>query len=420
MSSASFYFFIYFPNMLYTINELRHHIFQPVYDVYEIFQNFFDEEHVDLQDMPTDEAMVNAVYSCTEIMTIEPQFPIEFTEDDITCIRQSFSTWVAHIYVWWPEVTITNENDKSVDIQDLYAQVAVSIEGHIPYEFPGFLLNRTTFSELQFSTGYVHSHVPSISNNRLPIFQNPCLGTGPIRNTIADLKNNYEEALWMLFCQELSLYVTVESLRGVPYRKLEQLGDTAPLHSYSCYNLNRDIYLNPFVSGILTMETLQNLICSFTMYYLEQTSLILSFENEKYCCKMPYFDFMIDISNAFIDFFNKFGSSDVLAALYSSHFLIETFVKGREFHKPISMGNSSLHTMQGRHVLTFKGQSIPLKIFKSEVSEDRTTTLLCQDIAMYILKNILKIINYHYGDNITRNQEGEQSSSSSCKTVLYL
>ena len=47
--------------MQYTINELKHKIFKDVYDVYEIFQNFFDEEHTDLQNIPDDEDIVMGI-----------------------------------------------------------------------------------------------------------------------------------------------------------------------------------------------------------------------------------------------------------------------------------------------------------------------------------------------------------------------
>ena len=33
----------------------------------------------------------------------------------------------------------------------------------------------------------------------------------------------FDETKWMLFCHELSLYVTVESLEGVPYNHLENV-----------------------------------------------------------------------------------------------------------------------------------------------------------------------------------------------------
>ena len=35
--------------MQYTINQLYKHLYQKVYNVYEVFKNFFNEENVDLQ-----------------------------------------------------------------------------------------------------------------------------------------------------------------------------------------------------------------------------------------------------------------------------------------------------------------------------------------------------------------------------------
>jgi len=194
--------------MLYTISELRQKLFGPVYDVYEIFKNFYGEEFTDLQEMPSDEELSDMLRQFWDIQPMGTN-SYELDDEDYATLKSRYDNTRAIIMVWWPSVTVSNENDRSILIHDLYARVDITPDGRIPYEMTGFKLNRTTFTDVQFESGYIHSHVPSRCG--LPNFQNPCLGRGPIRNTIADLKNNYEEALWMLFCQELSLYVTVES-----------------------------------------------------------------------------------------------------------------------------------------------------------------------------------------------------------------
>ena len=69
------------------------------------------------------------------------------------------------------------------------------------------------------------SHVHGIPFNRFTDFKSPCLGSGPIKSTVATLALGYDEAIRQLFCLELDKYVRVESIAGIPYRYLEKIGN---------------------------------------------------------------------------------------------------------------------------------------------------------------------------------------------------
>lgn len=405
--------------MLYTISELRQKLFSPVYDVYEIFKNFYGEEFIDLQGLPPDEELSDMLRAFWDIRPTGPD-SYEVHDSVYNALKSRYNDTRACIFVWWPSVTVSNENDKSILIHDLYARVDLTPDGRIPYEMTGFKLNRTTFTDVQFESGYIHSHVPSRSG--LPNFQNPCLGRGPIRNTIADLKNNYEEALWMLFCQELSLYVTVESLTGGPYRKLEEVSNLHRSLTFSNFtlgsyeNIKSDIIHGCEGFNINFADALKD----FTKYYISQGTFPVSYTNGEYMCSLSYFDYMISISNAFISWFNMKGRRDTLS--FVREYIVGKVVakEGKFYRLGSGTSRSSSDTYEGQTVLTFKGNDIPLRIIHTDSEQDtHTVTLLDHDIAMYIYTGILKIINYRY-INEHHNTNPGRTSAQTYQTVRYL
>jgi len=405
--------------MLYTISELRQKLFGPVYDVYEVFKNFYGEEFTDLQGIPSDEELSDMLRVFWDIQPVGSD-SYELDDEDYTTLKSRYDNTRAIIMVWWPSVTVSNENDRSILIHDLYARVDLTPDGRIPYEMTGFKLNRTTFTDVQFESGYIHSHVPSRCG--LPNFQNPCLGRGPIRNTIADLKNNYEEALWMLFCQELSLYVTVESLTGGPYIKLEEVSNLHRSLTYSNFTLGSYGDIKSYIirrcenNHINFEEALKD----FTKYYISQGTFPVSYTNGEYICSLSYFDYMISISNAFISWFNMKGRRNMLS--FIREYIVEKVVakEGKFYRLGSSTSRSSSDTYEGQTVLTFKGNDIPLRIIHTDSEQDtHTVTLLDHDIAMCIYTGILKIINYRY-KNEHHNTNPGRTSAQTYQTVRYL
>ena len=167
--------------MYYTIDELRNTLFKNVYDVHQVFKDFFGEEYVDLQNVPDDGQLLPLGVSLDKLSETN------ISDEHIADFKSRFEDHKFAIMVWWPKVTVTNENDRSVEIDDLYAKIEILMDGTIPYENTGFKLNRSTFSKAQYISGYLHSHVHQFTN--IPSFSDPCLGTGPIKETIHSLKN---------------------------------------------------------------------------------------------------------------------------------------------------------------------------------------------------------------------------------------
>lgn len=348
---------------------------QKVYDVYEVFKNFFGEQYVDIQ---------------KDVM---------------------YSYYI--IYVWWPHVTVTNEFNRSVSIQDLYAEIKVDLEGLIPYEFPGFLLNRATYSKEQFLSDYMHSHIRGIPKNNFSQFESPCLGRGPIRSTINTLKIDYDIAEWMLFCQELSMYVTVESIEGGPWRRMENIGSYTIANGYTDYDFSKDFLYPLFFTTLMRKE--------FIKYYLTNGHLSLSFRNGQFICGMPFYEYIIDLSNAFISYCNKtFHTKNDIQKLRNSSILQSLLISNGKFYViNNNRQDQDLNQYRNKLVLTFKDKKIFTTITESSNNELFPATIINSNVAMNILKNILKVINFRY-KNEHNNINRVQDSSQTCQRTIYI
>lgn len=409
--------------MQYTIKQVWDHLHEKVKDTYDIFKSFFGEEHVDLQPYSASFTFESNKDSLRLYMSIGKAKVIrkdekygsvyDISEETLKDIEERYANQIYNIFIWWDKVTVTNEHDKSVVIQDLYAKVQINMNGTIPLENAGFLLNRATYSEIQFRAGYLHSHINGIPRSNFSFFNAPCLGRGPIVQTILTLKNEYDEAMWMLFCEELSKYVTVESLSGGPWRKLESIGVRTVDHRYDGYML-RTVY--PFISSHLEGVELKKHLKGFIKYYLENGHLSISYQYGYYTVGTPYYDYIIDISNAFIDFYNSYLNRFIphISTLFEIGLLNKALVDNGKFYTP-SYNNGfysgDIEMYQNKYVLTFKGKEILTKIIPQESDEEYTSTILDSDFAVYLLKKILTVINYRYKNEHTRKQKESFSHS---------
>ena len=394
--------------MIYTIEELRQKIFQHVYEVYDVFKNFFDEEHVDLQGIPPDNYLLPNGISMEEL----PDYDIS---DE--CFQGLFCRYESnkfYIFIWWPNVTVTNEYNKSVEIQDLYAKVPISIHGAIPYEEHGFQLTRCTFSALQYNSGYIHSHVPKMHGT--PEFQNPCFGSGPISRTINNLKVSADEASWMLFCQELSLYVTVESISGVPYFRMENIGDASPLSDCED-NLHQQHTDSKGAEIIETCQPFKMILKEFLQYYLESGTLTFGFFNGKYVCGLSFYDFILGISNAFISWFNLNGSEALKDILFDAGILMPCLIKEGKLYKVRREVTVYHNRNENVRLFSFKGHDVNLRVDTSNSDELSLSTILNPNVSRYILGNILKTINYRYAKHDSESGSNQQASPISQNAV---
>ena len=417
--------------MKYTVNQLYQHLYEIPLNIYEIFKGFFGEDFVDIQTCLGRGLSSFKEYLFAKICdessitkgASEGDYNLSFdvTEEQLVELGNIAKDRRFIIYVWWSRVTVTNEYNKSVNIQDLYAKVEIQGDGRIPYECNGFRLNRATYTREQFMSNYMHSHINIIPKNNFADFQMPCLGMGPIISTIGTLKNDYDEATWMLFCQELSMYVTVESISGGPYRRMENIGNVSQNLMYTGYNFGGYIGKADFLKQF-TNDDLKK----FIQYYLKHGHLSFRFMNNVFTWSMPYYEYIIDISNSFIDFYNKYYSTSDrnLNNCFSNGLLKQVIVADGKFYNEGEYDSFDINDFseyQNKLVLTFKGKEIRTTIINNkQESESTLTTVISNNVAMFILQKILRTINFRYKNEHNNKNRRNQEVTPTCERVIYL
>ena len=307
------------------------------------------------------------------------------------------------ILVHFPHVRVTNEHDRFVDINHLWAKVKVSYDGTLNGRFT---LNRSEYTLLHIRSHYMHSHISSIPTGDFTQFQNPCTGRGPINGTISALNRDYDEDMWNMFCLELSKYVTVESIAGVPYNYLERLG-TNDME----VGIDRFItYLSPnYYGDTLSTDKLRD----FVRHFINTKKLKFNYVNGSYSIGMSLPEYIILISNEFIswynDLFNKGEVTNTFDNLKTKELLRECIIDNGKIYYDRGRNNVNNYAQYiGKKVCVFKGREITVDITDiAEVRNENKSIILNTQTALYILNIILKVLNYRYGRNKATHESNQ-------------
>lgn len=327
--------------------------------VYEIFKDFFGEGLVDLQGFP------------------------DLIPDSPALGESSYS---GYIIVRFPHVTVTNENDRSVDIKEVYVKLKIDHTGSLVGKFQ---LSRAHFPISHIRSSYTHSHISGLPSSSIP-FLDPCLGSGPINNTINSLNIDFDEDLWNLFCLELQKYVGTESISGVPYRYLEHIGvgrGSSSVNTFKVYH-----------RGELPRHYNKTL---YTRFLREVSFSLLKFKyhNNEWQFAMSYTKYIILISNLFIQWFNNLPKEE--RESYSG--IIQNFTAEYKIcnNKIYTTSNttSNYSNIEGLQICTFKGEPVKVVVEREASAVENTVLLIIPQIANKILTDILNLVNWKYGNN---------------------
>lgn len=419
------------------IQELYDLIMSKPYEVLEIFNHYYGEDKVDIQSFPTFEEFkeyvttsdIRNILSC-EVLDIRPSEYRELADKTLLTVPDNLIERVLEvltdtsvvdylgrtyfngifILVHFPRVKITNENDKFVYANHMYAKICVSYNGSM---ISRFTLNRAEYSYDHISSDYMHSHISGIPLSDFTRFLSPCLGSGPIRNTISNLNSEYDEDLWGLFCLELDKYIHTESIAGGPYRRLENIYTNS--NSTSRLLLSTDFKV---IKQFINSHNFNKDMCKvFTRYLLMSKKLKFAYNSKGYSIGMSFRDYIITVSNVFIDWYNEAFNNGVYTYSLDDLILYNTVSKctitSTKIIREVSTRGTNYSIYNGKKVCTFKGKDVLVKITDNINTEDvNTSILLNPDIALYILTKILYILNYKYGKQESTQEENRTNKKS--------
>ena len=399
-------------------------------EVIDLLRDYFTEELTDVTYMNSDDELLNlfirtplidmaysvvrgtdyineTILDLARFVNNMPNQVNQVLEDVIKEVFKEPTTFIdnlilrnnaAYLYIRFPKVTVTNEDDKSVDIDELYVLVIINGDGTLKRDFS---MVRSSYPIIQWLSHYSHSHLPSLNTDRVPHFDYPCLGRGPIWSTQDSLSSEFNIDMWGLFAFELEKYVTQESLLGGPYIKLESIGKSSEatkiklcyrdMLGFSCDNIDfRD----------------------FLISYCNHTNLNISYKEGQYDLGITDVNFVISLSNYFIKWYNNKVTEGVyyntLFDLIDNNILNKVIIDGNKVYSNSIIQNiDSIQSLEGAHLtrsvsstkdFIFKGKPVTLHIDGNlNIKSKNYTLLLNTDICSYMLTKILEVINNKYG-----------------------
>lgn len=122
------------------------------------------------------------------------------------------------LVIYWDKVEVSNERDEKHTIYDVYVRITFTENASLV----GFDMTRSTLTANEMRCGYVFSHLPRQCDNTMS-YKVPCLGTGPIKSTMATLASSYNPDILGLFLVELDRYIRTESISGGPYIRMKEV-----------------------------------------------------------------------------------------------------------------------------------------------------------------------------------------------------
>lgn len=354
----------------------------------EVFYNAFGEENVDFANndnlINTDlkVAKSRAKYNYSHNI-------IHYTHNLRRCVfnyTDEDREYFFYILIRFPEVKITNEYNKSIIIKDLFARLTIDESLKLVGQIQ---LNRSTYTYKQFSHNYMHSHMHFIPNDDYTAFNAPCFGSGPIVETMVTLNTVYDLDIYELLCYELAKYVTVESISGGPWHSLSSI-DSNALVETNDYKVNNEELIDP--SDLPYFN-------DFIHKALKNKAFNYNYNEGSYNIAMPYTDFVVALSNMYIEFLMTIKDSNILSSLtfYMGYYVVN--LNGIYSTNEISEETKKEYrdNNKGKLVCYFKGKAYCIKFEEDKYNNDKPLHLLNPKICNFIYTRINQIINFYYG-----------------------
>lgn len=406
------------------ILNVMHDKFKLTYQIKEIFEGYYGADKIDIQVCPdrTNPTRVNISWEkfmldkICDVMLNRYKITAasNLSREDMNIADNTIRYVVDHavngvlltVIVYFPRVRIENEHKRWHMIEKLFVSVPFfPITGHLHSRF---YYTRSKYTIREVIGNYMHSHVSGTNLSNPASFLNVCTGSGPINGTMHRLENEFNEELWTLFCWELDKAVHVESLAGGPYMFLERIGDSNGQYETHVANLNILKY-----DVVRFSARCRRIINDFLKEFLREKRLKFKYVNHNYVLGMLYKDYVMEISNSFIEWVNNHicsqtycnSTDDVERQQLTFNNLVgyyrmisKVVVKGDKIYEVNENVNNNSTRYRGRYVLNFKGNEQNLEIIGS-TDEGNDSYVLNADICNYILDRILKFVNRNYGKN---------------------
>lgn len=377
-------------------------------EIFQVFTDYYGEDRVDIQlNISQDNflsylsATHHANLVCGGLHHSLEYCSKNVIKDLITRYKEDKTTYIdrfirinaihVNILIYFPKITVTNEYDESIDIEEVYIRVPINTFGKMIFYFK---IIRTKYSYEQYVSGYMHSHAHSGINKTSRDWRNMCLGSGPLVTTTHTLKNSYDLDIWRLFCIELDEYLKVESVAGVPYIRMNRVGNNTDL---AVYIISTNDYCCKDVQyKIMSYSYFLKDFLKFLIWRLCKIDNYFAFRDATICLAISDEQFAIIASKYFIEYCNYRKLDIDLNTIISDYMVLaQRDVSGiLRYYSRANTSNYNNEPSPSMKVLTFKGQDKYVNIDVCTNTNNKEIYLLKPVIVSQILNYILKIVNY--------------------------
>jgi len=133
-----------------------------------------------------------------------------------------FVTYLPNIVIHFPYSKMTNMNNQTHEIYDIYVRIPIESSGR-SIMITRILGLRQSYSYAEAISNYRFSHLTSRSVSEPPVYDSFCLGSGEINQCMAMFNSTQNLATFKHFLFYIESYLAYESIEGVPYEKFEKI-----------------------------------------------------------------------------------------------------------------------------------------------------------------------------------------------------
>ena len=217
-----------------------------------------------------------------------------------------------HPIIRFEQIFIENSLNQKLELKDLFVKLQVKPDeifrrkyiynketltevNNSNITYINLLGGRTTFSTIEYTKKYSHSHLQCFASSYTTNFDNFssfCTGTGEINFMISKLQTEFNEAYFKTLLFQIKSYLEWEYLEGVPYLKLKDIfiSNLEKIPHLSSYEAKNELTHLWVTGNDIIKQELKNL-----NYKVNNLGLLEINDDEK------FEDFLISISKNISD-----------------------------------------------------------------------------------------------------------------------
>lgn len=314
-----------------------------------------------------------------------------------------------NIIIHYPEIEITNSRNNSHIIKDLYVAIPISIcnlrnnESEGSYNKPfihGLQGCRFTCNQLEYLTGYLHSHL-SVKTKYINCenFNDFCTGEGDMSLLIGQLNELLFEIptrsqnlkldlnLFELYFRHINTYIRWESLEGGPYIQISTINNISIFRpAYNNKNHDLKFIFNFFKNEIKNRDLKFN-------FTIENNLINVVIDDNFY--EIVYNVLNVQLTILKKVYFENTEDAWTLSSEYTKHYFkdsSDTFYKA-----DIDLSFMNIDVNQYQHYFPnksyFRNEEIKFKLEKANLAELQSKTYLHPNIYVYIKEQLTNYLN---------------------------